>query len=98
MHLLYHARLQHLDPTNESKAWIYLYDSEMLDSFMQLTKTTNITFQYFDPEIMYEMDMTYQIHVGQTLCATEVHISRCAPPVAYMPFFIWTKEGFKKQI
>ena len=70
-----------------------LYDSEMLQSFAELTNITNITFHSYD---MYEdsiEDVTYQIEVGSWMCFV-THDKQCVPPYSYYPWYIWTKEGF----
>ena len=74
------------------------WDSEILQSFAELTNITNITFQSFD---MYEdslQDVTYQIQVGSWMCDGVKHDDQCVPPYKYYPLYIWTKEGFKIRI
>ena len=73
------------------------WDSEILQSFADLTNITNITFQSFD---LYEdslEDFTYQIVVGSYTC-DPYHHNQCVPPYTYYPWYIWTKEGFKIRI
>ena len=69
----------------------------MLDSFMKLTKITNVTFQYFNPEYMHATNMTYQIDVGHQY-ASGPHFQTYAPVTSANPYFMWTKEGFKIQL
>ena len=73
------------------------WDSEILQSFADLTKITNFTFQSFD---IYEdslEEFTYQLVVGSYDCDSYYH-QQCVPPYKYYPWYIWTKEGFKIQI
>ena len=66
------------------------WDSEILESFAQLTDMTNITFHYI------KEDVTSQIQVGSFGCGTRYSVMvQCAPPTRYTPWYIWTKEGFK---
>ena len=73
------------------------WDSEILESFSELTEITDITFHYFDIYDDSMEDITYQIQVGSFMC-TEYHHEQCVPPIKYIPWYIWTKEGFKIQI
>ena len=73
------------------------WDSEMLQSFAELTNITNMTFHYYDIYEDYLEDMTYLILVGSFHC-TEYHHDQCVPHTSYLPWYIWTKEGFKIQI
>ena len=73
------------------------WDSEILESFAELTDITDITFHYYDIYEDYLEDMTYQILVGSFQC-TEYHHDQCVPHTRYLPWYIWTKEGFKIQI
>ena len=78
----------------ESYRTLVSYDSEILQSFADLTKITRITFHSFDS---YEDSLNYvayHIKVGSYLC-TPYHWEQCVPPNRYIPFYIWTKEGFK---
>ena len=73
------------------------WDSEILQSYAELTNITNITFHFFD---IYEdslEDVTYQMKVGSWVCSV-YHYEQCAPPYIYIPTYIWTKEGLKIQI
>ena len=73
------------------------YDSEILQSFAELTNITNITFHYFDS---YEDSLdkfTYQIQVGNIMCDVE-HNEQCVLPHTYFAWYIWTKEGLKIQL
>ena len=69
------------------------WDSEILQSFAELTDITNITFHSFDSV----EDVTYQIQVGKFICRVN-HNEKCVPPTSHYPWYIWTKEGFKIQI
>ena len=62
------------------------WDSEILQSFAGKTNITNI---------IYQMDNQYQLAVGSFLCSDKAHSNLCAPPHRYIPWYIWTKEGFK---
>ena len=73
------------------------WDSEILESFAELTDITNITFHYFDAYEDSIENVTYQIQVGGWVCFVN-HNEKCVPPTKYWPWFIWTKEGFKIQI
>ena len=75
------------------------YDSEILQSFAELTNITNMTF-HKTMKTIYEdslEDFTYQILVGSSMCYVS-HDQQCAPPQKYFPWYIWTKEGFKIRI
>ena len=72
------------------------WDSEMLQSFAELTKITNMTFHYYDPSTDSPEDVTYQIAVGSSRCESN-HYEQCVPPTNYIPWYIWTKEGLKIQ-
>ena len=72
------------------------WDSEILQSFAELTNSTSMTFDYFDSEsIYYPENVTYQIYVGNFKCGG-FHYEKCVPPSKYYPWYIWTKEGFQK--
>ena len=73
------------------------WDSEMLQSFAELTSITNITFHYYDTYEDSREDVTYQISVGSFVCKV-YHYEQCVPPTNYYPWYIWTKEGLKIQI
>ena len=69
------------------------WDSEILESFAQLTDMTNITFHYI------KEDVTSQIQVGSFGCGIRYSVTvQCAPPTRYTPWYIWTKEGFKIKV
>ena len=73
------------------------WDSEMLQSFAELTDTTSFTFHYFDNYEDSLENVTYQILVGSYKCYT-YHQEKCLPPTRHYPWYIWTKECFKIQI
>ena len=73
------------------------WDSEILQSFAQLTDITNITLHYFDPYEDSLEDVTYQLVVGSFDCYI-YHHEKCVTPTKYWPWYIWTKEGFKMQM
>ena len=68
------------------------WDTEILHSFAEITKTTNITF-YSRYDIM--PGLTFQINVGtyEFGIGYDNEESR-APPNRHTPWYIWTKEGF----
>ena len=70
------------------------WDSEMLQSFAELTNITNMTFHFFDNYEDSLKDVTYQIIVGSFVCRPP-HYEQCVPRHSYVPFYIWTKEGLK---
>ena len=70
------------------------WDSEILQSFTELTNTTNITFHSFDAYEDSLENVTYQIDVGSGMCWVGHH-KQCVPPYRYYPWYIWTKEGLK---
>ena len=75
------------------------WDTEILQSFAELTNITRMTFKYLN---VYEEDtrledVTYQLVVGNYLCRP-YHHNQCVPPHSYIPWYIWTKDGFKIQI
>ena len=74
------------------------YDSEMLQSFAELTNINNITFHSFDYYEDSLEDVTYQIQVGSFMCSDTHNYEQCVPPCRYDPWYIWTKEGFKMQM
>ena len=73
------------------------YDSEILQSFADLTNITNMTFHSFDATEDSPEEFTYQIQVGGWLCHMTQHDRQCVPPNRYYPWYIWTKDGFKKK-
>ena len=72
------------------------WDSEILQSFADLTNITNMTFHSFDATEDSPEEFTYQIQVGGWLCHMTQHDRQCVPPNRYYPWYIWTKDGFKK--
>ena len=72
------------------------WDSEILQSFAELTNITNMTFHYYDTYEDSREDVTYQISVGSWVCSP-YHYEQCVPPYIYYPWYIWTKEGLKIQ-
>ena len=74
------------------------WDSEILQSFTELTNITNITSQYFNNYEDSLEDFTYQIVVGSYRCGNVGHHHQCVPPHNYYPWYIWTKEGLKLKI
>ena len=67
------------------------WDSEILQSFAQLTDITNINFYPWKKRV------ENQISVGSLEC--ESRFSRqCAPPTRYYPWYFWTKAGFKIKV
>ena len=69
------------------------YDSEILQSFSELTHITHITFH---PTMSHVLDyVTYQIDVSPLTCENDNHHVQCVVPYRYIPWYIWTKEGFK---
>ena len=69
------------------------WDSEILQSFAELTHITNITFHYLAQN--YAEDSTHQINVGSYRCWDIFHKEQCVPPYTYYSLYIWTKEGLK---
>ena len=75
------------------------WDSEILQSFTELTNITNITLHSYDKYDMINMktglkDFTHRVEVGKYKCRVDHH-KQCVPPHNYVPWYIWTKEGFK---
>ena len=66
------------------------WDSEILQSFAELTNITNILNKYVDIDVM--------LYVGSWNCYGVEHYQQCVPPYRYYPWYIWTKEGLKIQI
>ena len=77
---------------------ILAWESEMLQSFAELTHITNITFHSYDPYEDSLDDVTWQVEVGSYKCEWMDNHIQCVPPHNYFPWYIWTKEGFKMQI
>ena len=74
------------------------WDSEIIQSFAELTNITNMTFHSFENYDDSLEDVTYQIKVGSWRCSVYYHNELCVPPYRYYPLYIWTKEGLKIQI
>ena len=74
------------------------WESEILQSFAELTNINNITFHSFDYYEDSLEDVTYQIQVGSFMCSDTHNYEQCVPPCRYDPWYIWTKEGLKIQI
>ena len=70
------------------------WDSEMLQSFAELTHITTIPFHFFDSIRDSREELTYQINVGSYTCQV-YHYEQCVPPTKYLSWYIWTKEGLK---
>ena len=70
------------------------WDSEILQSFTDLTKTTSITFFLISQKDSLK-GVRYQIIVTGFQCILQNHHDQCVPPTRYKPKFIWTKEGLK---
>ena len=92
----------HVPPVPSEKGFIkaesqIAWDSELLQSFAQLTNITNITLHYFDPYEDELENVTYQLVVGSWMCYP-YHNEKCLPPTNHYPWYIWTKEGFQIQI
>ena len=92
-------------PGNGFRLGFYPYipwDSEILQSFAEMTDITSISFHPFSDQenienmIDYE-DFKYQIHIGRYFCFVG-HQYMCLPPHSYYSNYIWTKESFKIQI
>ena len=73
------------------------WDSEILQSFAELTHITNITLHSFDTHEDSLEDVTYNILFVSYGCQV-LHHEQCVPPTNYYPFHIWTKEGLKIQL
>ena len=75
------------------------WDSEILESFAELTNITNITFHYYDQYEDSLENVTWQVEVGSYVCVNlNGNHEKCLPPQSHIPWYIWTKEGFKIQI
>ena len=74
------------------------YDSEILQSFAELTNITNMTFHSFDSNGDSRQDVTYQLLVGSFKChmqdAGRMPNDQCVHSLQYYTNYIWTKEGF----
>ena len=76
----------------ETLAW----DSEILQSFAELTHITNITLFSYDPSSNSLDDVTWQVEIGSYQCVNlGGNHEQCVSPSRYYPFYIWTKEGAK---
>ena len=74
------------------------WDSEILQSFAELTNITLITFHDLDHII--PKGITFQVKVGSYVCSDKqnhehTHEHDCVHPINYYPWYIWTKAGFK---
>ena len=69
------------------------WDSEILESFAQLTDITKITFHYFED---IKANVKYEVVVGKFFISHDHHIHRF-PATNYISWYLWTKEGFKIQ-
>ena len=76
------------------------YESEILQSFTELTQSTYITLQKWDSEKdSSQQGVGYQVKVGNWRCTFMTgHNEQCASLKQYKAWYIWTKEGFKVQI
>ena len=70
------------------------FDSEILQSFAELTKITRITIYNLLHTKGSIRQFQYQLLVGSYEC-NSVHWEQCAPPHNYVCQYIWTKEGLK---
>ena len=76
------------------------FDSEMIQSFAQLTKITRIEFLSYEG-YGYEDETSgfeSQIRAGSFNCIVIVHHELCVHATNYFPKYIFTKEGLKIQI
>ena len=73
------------------------WDSEIIQSFAELTDITDITFHSYVPYEDSLEDFTYEIEVASLICYNDHH-EQCVPPKRHFPWYIWTKEGFQIQI
>ena len=69
------------------------WDSEILQSFTQLTDITNITFHSINSNEENIDGITLQLLVGNFMCLNPEHYMQCVPSVKYYPWYLWTKEG-----
>ena len=78
---------------------ILAWESEMLQSFAELTHITNITFHSYDSYDESLDDVSWQVDVGNYMCINKNdHEKQCVSPYCYFPWYMWTKEGGKIQI
>ena len=75
------------------------WDSEILQSFVELTRIKYIITNEYEYEELYYFRYTYQLLVGSYPCDSRVfdHV-QCLHPNKYEPWYIWTKEGLEIQI
>ena len=75
------------------------WDSEILQSFVELTRIKYIITNEYEYEDLYYFRDTYQLLVGNYPCDSRVfdHV-QCLHPNKYEPWYIWTKEGLEIQI
>ena len=72
------------------------WDSEILQSFAELTNITLITFHDLDHiRNVYEKGIAFQVKVGHYMCSDKQYHEQCVHPINYYPWYIWTKAGFK---
>ena len=64
------------------------WDSEILQSFAELTNITKILVRNFQG-----FPLPYQIQVGGWACSFSRPYEQCVSPNRYYPKYIWTKEG-----
>ena len=76
------------------------WDSEILQSFAQLTDITSISFHYYYfSQTRDSMDgVAWQLDIGSYYCVNLYgNHEKCLHPSKHYPWYIWTKEGFKTQ-
>ena len=66
------------------------HNNEVLQSFAKINHITDFSVHPY----ISKADVTYQIQVGSWQCVPHYHM-QCVPPISYLPWYIWTKEGFK---
>ena len=77
---------------NSAVAW----DSEILESFAELTDITDITFHFYDTSEDSLEGVTWQVELGIFQCVNlDGNHEKCPPPTLHYPWYIWTKEGFQ---
>ena len=67
------------------------WDSEIVQSFAELTNITHVSLHPSEDAAL--KDITYHIRAGSLKCWVS-HYDQCLHH-SYIPFYIWTKEGFK---
>ena len=76
------------------------YNSEILQSFAELNRITDLSFHIRDVSLDYSLskvNKTYQIEISSLQCNPDYHM-QCDPPHSHLPWYIWTKEGLKIEI